>query len=315
MSDDRDAKAAGAPSEERRLAEAFDSLHVPDGVRARALERIEAVRAEHARAGQEPSRAEGSDSSVRTRREGWHRVRRASRSRRIVAVAACLAIAAFGVARVAAAVTPSAYVSIDVNPSVEIAVNRFGDVVKARGLNADGEAALAGADILWKPYGQALSSISDELGAAAGADAIEVSIACDDDALYASLESQSEAGLGGGQGGSAAAAVRCSRATAEEHAEASAYGMGVAKYRVYERLSAAGAAVTPEECAAMSMRELRDLAAENGIDIDAGSGGAAAGAGANAAEEGAGSRAGAGNGTGRGAGNGYGRGAGAAQDE
>ncbi|WP_181861874.1 anti-sigma-I factor RsgI family protein [Slackia isoflavoniconvertens] len=39
---------------------------------------------------------------------------------------------------------PTAYMGIDVNPSIELGVNRFDVVVCAEGLNDDGEAVLAG---------------------------------------------------------------------------------------------------------------------------------------------------------------------------
>lgn len=42
--------------------------------------------------------------------------------------------------------------------------------------------------------------------------------------------------------------------------------MGVAKYRAYQALQEAGVNISAEECASMSMRELRDLLAENEID-------------------------------------------------
>ena len=44
--------------------------------------------------------------------------------------------------------------------------------------------------------------------------------------------------------------------------------MGVAKYRAYQELQEAGVDISAEECASMSMRELSDLLAENGIDAN-----------------------------------------------
>ena len=42
--------------------------------------------------------------------------------------------------------------------------------------------------------------------------------------------------------------------------------MGVAKYRAYQELQEAGVDISAEECASMSMRELRDLLAKSGVD-------------------------------------------------
>ena len=46
--------------------------------------------------------------------------------------------------------------------------------------------------------------------------------------------------------------------------------MGVAKYRVYQELQEAGVDISAEKCASMSMRELRDLLAKNGVDASEG---------------------------------------------
>ena len=46
--------------------------------------------------------------------------------------------------------------------------------------------------------------------------------------------------------------------------------MGVAKYRAYQELQEAGVDTSAEECASMSMRELRDLLAKTGVDTSEG---------------------------------------------
>ncbi|SEW46533.1 anti-sigma-I factor RsgI family protein [[Clostridium] fimetarium] len=43
--------------------------------------------------------------------------------------------------------TPVAYLSLDINPSVELGVNAFGKVVNAEGYNEDGQTILAGTDV------------------------------------------------------------------------------------------------------------------------------------------------------------------------
>lgn len=43
--------------------------------------------------------------------------------------------------------TPTAYLCLDINPSVELGVNAFGTVVKAEGYNEDGQSVLNGTDV------------------------------------------------------------------------------------------------------------------------------------------------------------------------
>ena len=53
--------------------------------------------------------------------------------------------------------------------------------------------------------------------------------------------------------------VSCSRASEEERHAAHECGMGVGKWRAWQDAAEAGADVSAEEAASMSMRELRDL--------------------------------------------------------
>ena len=74
----------------------------------------------------------------------------------------------------------AAYVSIDINPSVELGVNKQEHVVSARGLNADGETLLQGISYQGKPIADVTRSLvekANEKGylAAAGGDVLVVS--------------------------------------------------------------------------------------------------------------------------------------------
>lgn len=51
--------------------------------------------------------------------------------------------------------TADAHVSIDVNPSVELTINRFDRVIGAYAFNEDGVRILSGADLRWKTYNEA----------------------------------------------------------------------------------------------------------------------------------------------------------------
>jgi hypothetical protein len=59
--------------------------------------------------------------------------------------------------------TVTAYVDIDVNPSIELALNRYGRVVSVNAYNNDGTNVLAKIPVKNKEYGEALRLLVDEM--------------------------------------------------------------------------------------------------------------------------------------------------------
>lgn len=283
-----------ANNKEHQVKEAFEAIRLPDDIAARALKSIEAKREQqenerteglltaqenaHANkhAGQkdkaveepfaspaschaiETSKGQGS-ATPQKRRKALHFVK----GGRIAAIAACLALVACLIGGTADFLRPMAYVGIDVNPSVELTLNRFDIVVGTHALNDDGQRALDEAPCMWRPFADAARDLDGAMRAIAGEGAVvEVSIDCDNESSYAVLAAQSNNCFG--RNGEA----HCDRTNAEERQAAHDSGMGVAKYRAYQELQEAGVDISAEECASMSMRELRDLLAENGIDAN-----------------------------------------------
>ena len=189
--------------------------------------------------------------------------------------------------------TPTAYVGIDVNPSIELGINRFDHVVETKAYNDDGQAVLDQAQVQGMAYADALAAIESamaEQGYIAQDSVVEVNVVCDDDSRYASIESACLNCFSGSGSG-----AHCSRATADDHHAASSCGMGMGKYRAYQALSDAGVDITAEEASNMTMRELYDLGTEAGVDIEWGCGsghGAGHGAGnGNGSPDGSGAQA------------------------
>lgn len=281
-----------ANNEEHQVKEAFEAIHLPEDIAARALESIEAKREQqeserteglltaqenaHANkhAGQEgkvieepfasqaschasgTSKGQGS-ATPQKRRKALH----FAKGGRIAAIAACLALAACLIGGVADFLRPMAYVGIDVNPSVELTLNRFDIVVGTHALNDDGQQALNEASCMWRPFDDAARDLDGAMRAITGEGAVvEVSIDCDNESRYAALAAQSNNCFGcNGE-------AHCDRTNAEERQAAHNLGMGVAKYRAYQELQEAGVDISAEECASMSMRELRDLLVKSGVD-------------------------------------------------
>lgn len=283
-----------ANNKEHQVKEAFEAIRLPDDIAARALKSIEAKREQqenerteglltaqenaHANkhAGQdgkvieEPFASQAScHTSGTSKRPGSptpQKRRKAlhfAKGGRIAAIAACLALVACLIAGAVDFLRPVAYVGIDVNPSVELTLNRFDIVVGTHALNDDGQRALDEAPCMWRPFDDAARDLDGAMRAIAGEGAVvEVSIDCDNESRYAALAAQSNNCFGcNGE-------AHCDRTNAEERQAAHNLGMGVAKYRAYQELREAGVDISAEKCASMSMRELHDLLAENGIAED-----------------------------------------------
>lgn len=279
---------------EHQVKEAFEAIRLSDDIAARALKSIEARREQqenertegllaaqegaHANkhAGQKDKAAEESSDSPASRHEieapkgpesatpqKRRKALHLAKGGRIAAIAACLALVACLIGGVADFLRPMAYVGIDVNPSVELTLNRFDIVVGTHALNDDGQRALDEAPCMWRPFDDAARDLDGAMRAIAGEGAVvEVSIDCDNESRYAALAAQSNNCFGcNGE-------AHCDRTNAEERQAAHNLGMGVAKYRAYQELREAGVDISAEKCASMSMRELRDLLAENGIDAN-----------------------------------------------
>ena len=287
-----------ANNEEHQVREAIEAIHLPDDIAARALASIEAKRKQqenertegllaaqenahankHAgqedKAAEEPFASPASRHAIETskgqgsatpqkRRKALH----FAKGGRIAAIAACLALVACLIGGVADFLRPVAYVGIDVNPSVELTLNRFDIVVGTHALNDDGQQALDKAPCMWRTFDDAARDLDGAMRAIAGEGAVvEVSIDCDNESRYAALAAQSNNCFGcNGE-------AHCNRTSAEERQAAHDLGMGVAKYRAYQALQEAGVDISAEKCASMSMRELRDLLVRNGGDTSEGEG-------------------------------------------
>lgn len=248
---------------ERRVVEAFEGVHAPEGLKARTLARVEDARRAEKNEGAPDLPAGGQIVPFDAR---------AARRRRLVprVAAACLVLALLGVGGAYVALTPTAYVDIDVNPSIELGVNRFDDVVSARALNEDGERVLSEASVLWRGYGDAVEALGEELeeaGYLTDGSVVSVTVSCDDERQYASISSASHECLAGSAG-----EVRCDHASEEEHHAAHDAGMGVGKWRVWRELVDSGVELSAEDASEMTMRELRDLceehdSADTGTDV------------------------------------------------
>ncbi|MEG0217032.1 MAG: hypothetical protein RR655_01720 [Raoultibacter sp.] len=322
---------------DKRIKAAFDAVKMPAHLKAATLASIEAQRtnAEATDATFTPtapadteaaaidhgvppefiaipgSKNPGTSLGPKSQRPASRKHRFSGMGQRIgLAVAACLCLLMIGVGGYTVYDTETAYIDIDVNPSVELGVNCFDIVVSTRAYNEDGQRALDHASLTGKRYEEALQLLlqSEEAIGYIGEDSfVAVNIASGNQGQVTNLE------------GSSATCIQrtpvqnysCSQMTKAEHLAAQDKGMGMGKYRAYLILHDLDPAITPEECSLMSMRELRDrIAALGGTTENLGQGQGQGSAQGNANGQGQGSGQGQGQGQGNANANGQGPGSG-----
>ncbi len=181
-------------------------------------------------------------------------VRRRPRLVTIVSAAACAAVFAACAVGWNVYFTPVYALSIDINPSVELGINRFDRVVSVKGYNEDGERIAENSDIKNMSY----------------TDAVDTLLSSDTVREYTDSGADVVVGVSGGdrQKNSeiVAAVENCHRGTgmhcymiSDEDAEAAHdCGLTPGKYLAYTELKKYDPSVTVEEIRDMPMREIRD---------------------------------------------------------
>lgn len=179
------------------------------------------------------------------------------------AIAACLLLCVIGFGGLNVYATETAVVGIEVNPSIELGINRFDMVVDARALNDDGAHVLDTVSVIGKSYDEALDIItqSDAFTAFVGEDSfMDISVLCDDDRQSKMLVDQGQTYIN-----TLSYPGTCNRVDHETHKQAQERGMGVGRYEAAMTLISLDPTLSIKDCEAMSMKEIRIRIAE--IDL------------------------------------------------
>lgn len=171
---------------------------------------------------------------------------------RYAAVAACLFLfLTAGGFRLYA--KPVSYISIDVNPSIELGINRFGRVVSADAYNTDGQDILEHVKLKNMSYSQAIDKLLQSEDYAVylteGSHLVFTVISERSDAIMQELNEEKRSGA-------YQVSTYSSDMTCRE--EAHQHEMSFGKYRACQELAQYDETVTIEDCHGMTMGEICD---------------------------------------------------------
>lgn len=152
--------------------------------------------------------------------------------------------------------TPTAEISIDINPSIELSLNRFDRVIAVTAYNEDGQELSRELNVKYKNYAEAVDEIlsHDSITALLNDDGLmTITVVCPDGQRSARLLSGVET-CAEGHGD-----TYCYHAQPEEAVSAHEAGLSCGKYRAFLELQRLDPDITPEAVQGMTMREIQDM--------------------------------------------------------
>lgn len=152
---------------------------------------------------------------------------------------------------------PVTVVSIDVNPSLELRVNRLDRVLDAKAFNDDGTEILDSLSVTGKNYEQAIDTVlnDSEFSEYLNSDSLlTFTVASENDEevitrINGCLKNAGKQGV-------------CVSSSSDAVNEAHSLGLSLGKYQAYLEISQYDNTITPEDCRNMTMKELNDLKKE-----------------------------------------------------
>lgn len=159
---------------------------------------------------------------------------------------------------------PTAAIQIEVNPSMELEVNRFGKVLSLEGKNEDGEKLARELNLRFMDYDEAVDEIlqNEQIATLLNQNEILSLVVVGENKqsqdMMAFVEELEQTQHN----------IDCCHVTEREAEEAEEAGLGYGKYRAYLRLKELDPDVTAEEAGQMSMKEIYERIQELEADGD-----------------------------------------------
>lgn len=151
---------------------------------------------------------------------------------------------------------PTAFISIDLNPSLELSINRFDRVIAVQGYNDEGQMIADSLQLQYLDYRQALQELlnSQEIGSYLDQDAVlSMTVSGQDSSQCGSILQEVEGCAAAHQN------IRCHSGDIEQVNQAHAAGMSLGKYQAFLILQQLDPSITEEQVRQLSMRQIRQL--------------------------------------------------------
>lgn len=180
--------------------------------------------------------------------------------KRLVPVAACILFAVTGLSGCKMYFTTTSVISMDINPSVELNVNRFDRVISCDGLNDDGSSLLDSLNLRFKNYSDAVQMIMEEESiqeCLARDEEMSIVVVGDDQVQNQEMVSVIESCTSGQKN------TYCCSVNSEEVSEAHDHGLSYGKYKALLDLQEEDPDITAEDIEGMTMREIHELMHED----------------------------------------------------
>ncbi len=219
---------------DKQIREAFDGIKASDALKARTRSYI-------------------AERTERRRRSSFP----AAPTSRWIAAVACALLLILGGYRFYE--TPTVAISVDINPSIELAVNRFGRVVSILSYNEAGEALLERLPLMNKTYVEAIEAIASDSqirSLLANNEMLVLGVFGAENSQTTRIISDLERLTAGRQN------ILCRCGDEKTAREAHALGLSCGRYLAYMEWKALNPNVTPEDVNGMTMREIRNRIAE-----------------------------------------------------
>lgn len=218
-----------------RIRAAFDAVHAEEALKAKTMQTVTA--------------------ELQRRRQ-----RARYRARRWIPVAACLLLLLLGAGSYQLYFQPTAAISIEATPAVELEVNRLDLVISASGQNEAGTELVSHLELCHINYQQALEQILGSDGIRAdleeGEEPLSIAVVSSNQARCGALLEAIQVQTAGQRN------IYCCGGSQADAQAAQAAGLSLGKYQASAQLRQLDPSLTAEEIQAMSMREIRARTAQ-----------------------------------------------------
>lgn len=165
--------------------------------------------------------------------------------------------------------TPTSAISVDINPSIELGINRFNHVISVESFNKDGTELSKNLNVKFKNYEKAIDRIlrDETISELMHQDEVmTITVTGSDTNQSSEVFSTVKACTSGHKN------TYCYASPPEDAEAAHKVGLSCGKYRAFLELRQLDSSITPDKVQNMTMRQIRELIAELSRDSEKSSG-------------------------------------------